>query len=92
LLWDPASFLGQNLRILRDTIYYGQMLVAFGLLAHALLGRNIGVGLIAGLFLGWVWLTREEGLWPIPGLAILAAGGFYRAVAERGVMRFAQQY
>jgi hypothetical protein len=29
LLWDRASFLGQNLRILRDTIYYGQVLIAF---------------------------------------------------------------
>ena len=38
LLWDPASFLGQNLRILRDTIYYGQVLVAFGS------GRRVGAG------------------------------------------------
>ena len=35
LLWDPASFLGQNLRMLRDTIYCGQILIAFGCLAHA---------------------------------------------------------
>jgi hypothetical protein len=89
LLWDPASFLGQNLRVLRDTIYYGQVLVAFGLLAHSLLGRKPGVGLIAGLMLGWVWLTREEGLWIAPGLVMLAAGGLYRAVVERGALRFA---
>ena len=45
-------------------------------------------GVIAGLMLGWVWLTREEGLWLAPGLAILVAGGLYRAVVERGVLRF----
>ena len=89
LLLDPASFLGQNLRILRDTIYYGQVLVAFGLLAHALFGRHLGAGILAGLFLGWVWLTREEGLWLVPGLAMLAAGGLYCAVADRRVVRFA---
>ena len=89
LLWDPASFLGQNLRILRDTIYYAQVLVAFGLLAHALLGRNPGASVIAGLLLGWVWLTREEGLWLAPGLAVLAAAGLYRAVVDRSVLRLA---
>ena len=74
LLWDPASFLGQNLRILRDTIYYGQVLLCFGFLAHALLNRNLSAGLIGGLLLGWLWLTREEGVWIVPGLAVLAAG------------------
>jgi hypothetical protein len=88
LLWDPASFLGQNLRLLRDTIYYGQVLVAFGLLAHALLGRNLGAGIIGGLVLGWAWLTREEGLWLAPALALLAAAGAYRAIAERAALRF----
>jgi len=89
LLWDPASFLGQNLRILRDTIYYAQVLLAFGFLAHALLGRNVRIGLAAGLFLGWAWLTREEGLWLLPGLAALAAGGLYRAIVDRRLLRFA---
>jgi len=89
LLWDPAAYLGQNLRILRDTIYYGQVLVAFGLLARALLGRNLGAGIIAGLFLGWTWLTREEGLWLLPGLSVLAAGGLYRAIVDRAVGRLA---
>lgn len=89
LLWDPASFLGQNLRILRDTIYYGQVLLCFGFLAHALLNRNLSAGLIGGLLLGWLWLTREEGIWIVPGLAVLAAAAIFRAVAERGLMRLA---
>jgi hypothetical protein len=89
LLWDPASFLGQNLRILRDTIYYGQVLLCFGVLAHALMNRNLAAGLIGGLLLGWLWLTREEGTWIVPGLAVLAAGAIYRAVAEGGIMRLA---
>lgn len=89
LLWDPASFLGQNLRILRDTIYYGQVLIAFGFLAHALLEQNPGLGVIGGLVLGWTWLTREEGLWLAPGLAALATGGFYLAIEKRALLRFA---
>jgi hypothetical protein len=44
---------------------------------------------IAGLFLGWVWLTREEGLWLAPGLAVMAAGGLYRAFVDRHLLRFA---
>lgn len=88
LLWDPASFLGQNLRILRDTIYYGQVLIAFGFLVHALLGRNVAAGLLAGLLLGWAWLTREEGLWLVPALALLAVGGLYRAIGDRASLRF----
>jgi hypothetical protein len=89
LLWDPASFLGQNLRIVRDTIYYGQVLLCFGVLVHALMNRNLSAGLIGGLLLGWLWLTREEGAWIMPGLAVLAAGAIFRAAAERGVMRLA---
>jgi hypothetical protein len=89
LLFDPASFLGQNLRILRDTIYYAEMLLCFGVLAHALMNRNPGAGLIGGLLLGWLWLTREEGAWIVPGLAVLATGAIYRAVVERGVLRCA---
>lgn len=29
---------------------------------------------LAGLILGWAWLTREEGVWFLPGLGLLAAG------------------
>ena len=89
LLWDPASFLGQNLRILRDTIYYGQVLVAAGFLAHALLARDVAAAVLGGLVLAWAWLTREEGLWLAPGLAVLVAAGLYRAIADRALLRFA---
>jgi len=88
LLWDPASFLGQNLRILRDTIYYGQVLIAFGLLAHALLKLHPGAAAIGGLVLGWTWLTREEGAWLAPGLAVLAASGLFGAISDRALLRF----
>jgi len=89
LLWDPASFLGQNLRILRDTIYYAQVLLAFGFLARALLGRSLAAAIIGGLLLGWVWLSREEGPWLAPALAVLATGGLTRASVDRSLLRFA---
>jgi roadblock/LC7 domain-containing protein len=33
---------------------------------------------LGGLALGWIWLTREEGVWLLPGMAILSAGAFIR--------------
>src|SRR5207253_626145 len=31
-------------------------------------------GILSGLLLGWIWLTREEGIWLLPGIAVLAGG------------------
>ena len=74
LLWHPLSL--TVLRVLRDEIYYGQTLLVLGTMLWMLFGplearrRLLWAG-VAGAVLGWFWLTREEGIWIVPGLVFL---------------------
>jgi hypothetical protein len=83
LLGNPTLF-GGLLRVFRDPIYSGQVLVFFAAFAYALLAaesraQRIFYAVLAGLFLGWLWLTREEGLWVVPAAMLLAAAALLRA-------------
>lgn len=89
LLWDPTSLQGQQNRILRDTIYYSQTLLSLAALAYALLARNWKGGVAGGLLLGWLWLTREEGIWLVPGIGLLVVVGLYLAFVDRSLREFA---
>ena len=80
LTFYPVGFMPELLRVVRDQIYWAQTLLVFSLFAIVLFapprGRH-GAALVAGLaglILGWTWLTREEGVWFVPGLGLLAAG------------------
>ncbi|MEX0405823.1 hypothetical protein ABGN05_09135 [Aquibium sp. LZ166] len=78
-------------RFVRDSIYPAQvllMLAAFMAAFYVFRYRPFRFGILAGLALGWFWLTREEGPWVIPGLGLLAFGGF--AVAWRDGRGFRQ--
>lgn len=82
LLLHPAAL---PLRVIRDSVYGSQILLLCGVSIVLLLdgGRGRFRPLLAfgtGLLFGWIWLTREEGLWLIPGLAlmVLGAGWLYR--------------
>lgn len=73
-LWMPAPYLE---RIMRDCIYPGQMLLVFSGLTAALYiemprTRRHVCALMTGLVLGWFSLTREEGIWIAPGVAVIA--------------------
>jgi hypothetical protein len=74
LLWHPASL--TVLRVIRDKIYYDQTLLVLGTMLWILFGpleatrRLLWAG-VAGAILGWFWLTREEGIWIVPGLVFL---------------------
>lgn len=73
-LWMPAPYLE---RIMRDCIYPGQMLLVLsGLIAllYIEMARNwrYTCALATGLLLGWFSLTREEGIWIAPGIAVIA--------------------
>src|SRR6478672_6929914 len=48
-------------------------------------GRSAAVVVagLAGCILGWAWLTREEGIWFLPGLGLLAAGAILINRKER---------
>ena len=69
-------------RVVRDQIYWAQTLIVVALFAIVLLSpfrsrwATAATSILAGLCLGWTWLTREEGVWLLPGLAILVAGAF----------------
>ena len=82
LLWQPVSLM--LLRILREQIYPGQLLLVVALVSAMLfLGKTllqqIGLAVLAGLVLGWFWLTREEGVWNFPALVVLIGAALWRA-------------
>ncbi len=70
LLLHPQSFsIGP---ILREAIYPAQVLLGIGLLLLSFRSRWQILGFTAaGFVLGWAWITREEGLWLVAGLAVL---------------------
>jgi hypothetical protein len=84
LLWHPVSLSVLLLRTIRDEIYYGQMLLILASLVAMLLfqsnaSRKILSSVICGLLLGWFWLTREEGVWILPGIAVFVAAVLWAA-------------
>jgi hypothetical protein len=97
LLLTPALYDGELMRVSRE-LFYAAATVAFvaaGIaLATGCLGRRRGLGVLTGLLGALVWLTREEGIWLAPFIAVLAiapvlatAGpwrGRLRAVAPAG--------
>ena len=81
VLWNPGLV---QQRVLRDAIYPGQLLLFLGALAYALFcstrrAQVVLWGSIAGAMLGWFWLTREEGVWILPGATLLILGGALNA-------------
>jgi len=82
LLFDPVAHMPDVQRVIRDQIYWAQTLMAFSLLTIILYAPppraapTMALSGLAGLIFGWTWLTREEGLWLLPGLALLVTGAF----------------
>ncbi|MEA2992995.1 MAG: hypothetical protein QOD40_1915 [Alphaproteobacteria bacterium] len=94
LLWHPIAIGPFLLRIIRESIYYGQILVFVGALAWACLSASgwrerAFYGALSGAVFGWFWLTREDGVWMVPAIAILLTAGGLRATRERTVREFA---
>lgn len=70
LLWDPAMI---PVRILRDDISPAQALFVLAcILQFSFLSKTVKQGLkwalLGGIMLGWLWITREDGVWLVPGL------------------------
>ncbi len=77
LLFDPATYETTSMRVVREGIYPALTMFVFAGLVE-LAGRDrlraVGayvVSLATGLALGAFWLTREEGPWILPAVAIL---------------------
>lgn len=77
LIFLPSGLSPGQRRIFREAVYPDQtllLLVLAGatlLLASSRRARWAG-GVVTGSCLGWVWLTREEGVWLLPALAVIA--------------------
>ena len=65
-------------RTLREGIYGSQvvLLLALGgrLLVPGPLPGRLATSVGVGLLLGWLWITREEGILLVPGLLLLHLG------------------
>lgn len=73
-LWHPSMFVIG--RLLRGNIYAPQTILILAVFSYAIFvadqrAQRIRWGLLAGLVLGWYWLTREEGVWILPGIGLL---------------------
>lgn len=74
LQWHPAS-MGWSV-VLRDNISAAQALLVLACTLQAAwvprrLRSRLCWGAAAGVALGWFWTTREDGIWLLPGVALL---------------------
>lgn len=76
----PYLFGYDNHRVFRDAVYWAQCMGAIGWLIYALtLNRTSQKVLylssmgLAGLYLSFAWITREETIWLIPGISLILA-------------------
>ena len=73
ILWHPALL---PTRVLRDEIYADQALLILASVLHFVcipqrLRKRVAWSVLAGYLTTWLWLTREEGMWIVPGLGAL---------------------
>jgi hypothetical protein len=95
LLWHPISLSVYVLRVFRDSLYFSQVLLflaaALATLFYAA-GRTqvLAYAALAGITLGWLSLTREEGIWLVPALAVMLTAAALRAFDQRRVRQFVE--
>lgn len=90
-LLDPKMF--EIDRTLRDCIYTSQTVLLLATFTYCLLqartrGRRVASAVAAGILFGWLWLTREEGVWLVPSLVALVAFAFLREGWLHGCRRW----
>lgn len=80
--WHPAAMSWS--RVLRDNIVAAQVLLLLAALVHVMHAlragkRGWGWAALAGWTLAWLWLTREDGIWVVPGVLLLAMATAWQA-------------
>ena len=73
-LWDPRVF--ELNRVMRDAIYAAQAILILTTLSYILFFKlqrkhEYMLSILLGLLFAWFWLTREEGIWLLPGMVFL---------------------
>lgn len=92
-LFNPMTFNDQMTRVLREGIYptLAVLVLAGGagifLRYRDKLSRLVLWSVGLGMALSWFWLTREEGVWLLPGLLLLIAGTIYYIYRGYGLSR-----
>ena len=86
-LWHPVFLMP---RLLREGIYPSQIFLLLALIIDIFLlaksrKRIVTSSLLFGFVFAWYWLTREEGVWIVPALAIFVTGAVI--LAWRDLMR-----
>jgi putative flippase GtrA len=87
--WHPMALSWD--RVIRDNVSAAQVVLViacalqFLFAVHASKARRFWAA-AAGLSLGWFWLTREDGIWILPGLGLLFLGRWLQADRSRTVV------
>lgn len=88
LLFNPMTVTGETLRVMRESVYTPATLLVFacliGLHTRRTASRRVQMSwaISLGLSLSAFWLTREEGLWMVPSVALLL--GFTAMTRDTG--------
>ena len=82
-------------RVLEGADHPAQTLFVFGAAAATLFfarekKQRLFFAALTGFFLGWLWLTREEGIWILPAAILLAGAAAYRAYRVRRLRELAE--
>jgi hypothetical protein len=71
--WHPCMV---PIHIIRDDVSASQVLLVLGCLCHFVflptrLRNRLGWAAAGGFALAWFWMTREDAVWIVPGLAVI---------------------
>jgi hypothetical protein len=77
LLMNPVFWNVELLRVIRENLYTPLSLGVVVLSAAALFSHRRWLAFAAGVVMACFWMTREEGVWIIPCLAILLAAAAF---------------
>ena len=88
--WHPAAMAWT--RVLRDSIGAAQVLLTLACLLLFVFAAESGRrgwrwAILAGLALGWLWSTREDAIWVLPGVALLLGGAGWQGWRDRAERR-----
>lgn len=86
LLFDPRIL--ELDRVIRDAIYSGQSIFLLAIIFYAAFvlrdkGNYISLSFIGGAMFGWLWLTREEGVWLLPALFLIYLFAYVRSKPDK---------
>ncbi len=91
ILFDPATFDRSSMRVVREGIYPSlTTFILAGLAAfigrpRPTLSRVVVTSGALGIALALFWLTREEGVWLLPAVALALGYVVLRALRDRGL-------